>query len=202
MLIKKAFSQACENNRQPILGLLSSIFANTKCVLEVGSGTGQHAVFFASKLPHLVWQTSDLECNHDTITAWINDYPSSNLRYPLLFDARSIAWPYNLVDGLFSANICHIMAWSSLVNFFEQLPTILAPSAILVVYGPFKYGGEFTSFTNVEFDYRLKKNLSYQGIRNFESINELAKNSELELIADHAMPANNRLLVWRYEPST
>jgi len=202
MLINKAFSQACEKNRQPILDLLSSIFANTKHVLEVGSGTGQHAVFFASNLPHLIWQTSDLECNHDTIKAWINDYPSSNLRYPLFFDVRSIAWPYNLVDGLFSANICHIMAWSSVVNFFERLPIILAPSGILVVYGPFKYDGGFTSVTNAEFDRHLKKNLSYQGIRNFESINELAKNAELKLIADHSMPANNRLLVWRYEPST
>ena len=199
MALKKAFSQACENNRQPILNRLTKIFSNTHNVLEIGSGTGQHAVFFSSNLPHLVWYTSDLPCNHHTINAWIESSSASNVRSPLVFDANSTKWTNSLVDGLFTANTCHILTWSALVNFFGRLHTILAPGGIFIIYGPFKYGGKFTSRSNQEFDLVLKNDFSHQGIRDFEALTKLAAGAGLKLIEDYSMPANNQLLVWKYE---
>ena len=199
MALKKTFSKACENNRQPILNRLIKIFSNTHNVLEIGSGTGQHAVFFSSNLPHLVWHASDLPCNHDTINAWIESSAVPNVRSPLVFDANSTQWKNSLVDGLFTANTCHIITWSSLANFFGRLHTILAPGGIFVIYGPFKYGGKFTSQSNQEFDLILKNNHSHQGIRDFEALDELAAGAGLKLIEDHPMPANNQLLVWKHE---
>ena len=199
MALKKTFSKACENNRQPILNRLIKIFSNTSDVLEIGSGTGQHAVFFSSNLPHLVWHASDLPCNHGTINAWIESSSASNVRSPLVFDANSTQWTTSLVDGLFTANTCHIITWSSLANFFGRLHTILAPGGIFVIYGPFKYGGKFTSQSNQEFDLILKNNHSHQGIRDFEALDELAAGAGLKLIEDYPMPANNQLLVWKRE---
>jgi SAM-dependent methyltransferase len=193
----KIFSQACENNRQPILDLLLRFFAKTNHVLEVGSGTGQHAAFFAPRLPHLVWQTSDLTANHAIINAWIDDCPSSNIRRPLVFDASSPCYSYSLVDGLFTANTCHIMPWPAVVSLFAGLPLLLAPEATVVIYGPFKYGGKFTSASNADFDYRLKEYSPHQGIRDFEAISGLASAAGLVLQEDQPMPANNRLLVWQ-----
>ena len=197
MSTPKIFSQACENNRQPILDLLLSVFAKTRSVLEVGSGTGQHAAFFAPRLPHLVWQTSDLAVNHTAINAWINDCPSSNIRRPLVFDASSPNRPCGLMDGLFTANTCHIMPWPAVVSLFAGLPLLLAPEATIVIYGPFKYGGRFTSASNADFDYRLKMHSHHQGIRGFEAISGLASAAGLVLQEDQPMPANNRLLVWQ-----
>ncbi|MAD57446.1 MAG: methylase [Porticoccus sp.] len=199
MALKKTFSQACDNNRQPILNRLIKIFSNTHNVLEIGSGTGQHAVFFSLHLPRLVWHTSDLPCNHDTINAWIKSSSASNVRSPLVFDANSTQWTNSLVDGLFTANTCHIMTWSTLANFFRRLHTILAPGGIFVIYGPFKYGGKFTSQSNQEFDLILKNNCSHQGIRDFEALDELAAGAGLKLIEDCPMPANNQLLAWKRE---
>ncbi|MBT3566727.1 MAG: DUF938 domain-containing protein [Porticoccus sp.] len=197
MSIPKIFSQACENNRQPILDLLLRFFAKTRSVLEIGSGTGQHAAFFAPRLPHLVWQTSDLAINHTAINAWINDYPSSNIRRPLVFDASSSNWSCRLMDGLFTANTCHIMPWPTVVSLFAGLPSLLASEATIVIYGPFKYGGRFTSASNADFDCRLKMHNPHQGIRDFEAINGLASSAGLVLQEDLPMPANNRLLVWQ-----
>ncbi len=197
MSTPKIFSQACENNRQPILDLLLRVFAKTRSVLEVGSGTGQHAAFFAPRLPHLVWQTSDLAVNHTAINAWINDCPSSNIRRPLVFDASSPNRPCGLMDGLFTANTCHIMPWPAVVSLFAGLPLLLAPEATIVIYGPFKYGGRFTSASNADFDYRLKMHSHHQGIRGFEAISGLASAAGLVLQEDQPMPANNRLLVWQ-----
>lgn len=193
----KIFSQACENNRQPILDLLLRFFAKTNFVLEIGSGTGQHAAFFAPRLPWLIWQTSDLAVNHTAINAWINDCPSSNIRRPLVFDANSPNWSCGLMDGIFTANTCHIMPWTAVVSLFAGLPLLLAPEAIVVIYGPFKYGGQFTSASNADFDCRLKRHSPHQGIRDFEAISGLASAAGLVLLEDQPMPANNRLLVWQ-----
>jgi hypothetical protein len=116
-----------------------------------------------------------------------------------VFDVNSTQWTNSLVDGLFTANTCHIITWSSLANFFGRLHTILAPGGIFVIYGPFKYGGKFTSQSNQEFDLILKNNHSHQGIRDFEALDELAAGVGLKLIEDYPMPANNQLLVWKRE---
>ncbi|TNF02518.1 MAG: DUF938 domain-containing protein [Gammaproteobacteria bacterium] len=199
MLVDKPFSQACENNRDPILDILQRVFADRQQVLEVGSGTGQHAVYFAPRLPHLTWQTADLEVNHDGINAWIDDFPSGNLRRPLFVNADQRPWTLNgyQPDALYTANTCHIMAWSSVENFFAEMATQLSDHAVLAIYGPFNYGGRFTSDSNARFDQWLKQQASHQGIRDFEAVNRLAEAAGFRLAEDNAMPANNRLLVWK-----
>jgi hypothetical protein len=197
MLPQKPFSQACENNKQPILEILLRVFSDRKQVLEVGSGTGQHAVHCAPKLSHLVWQTADLEHNHPGINAWLNDSPVENIRPPLILDADHPPWSFDPIDAVFTANTCHIMAWSSVVNLFSGLDSTMKSNAVLAIYGPFNYNGKFTSDSNARFEEWLKKKALHQGIRDFEAINVLAEKIGLTLIEDNEMPANNRLLVWK-----
>ena len=143
MMIQKPFSQACENNQKPILEVLLRVFADRKQLLEIGSGTGQHAVYCAPRLPHLIWQTADLEANHPGINAWLDDCPAENLRRPIPLNANHPSWSVGNVDAVFTANTCHIMAWESVVNLFAGLDTILVPGAMVAIYGPFNYNGQF-----------------------------------------------------------
>lgn len=190
------FSQACENNKQPILDVLRSVFGCSRRVLEVGSGTGQHAVHFAPALPWLEWQTSDLPENHSAIEGWIDAYPSPNLRRPLVFDLRGSSWPQEEFDAIFSANTAHIMAWSQVERLIKEAGEQLPENGVLALYGPFNYDGKFTSNSNEQFDRMLRERDPDQGIRDFEALDTVALGYGLKLEADHEMPANNRLLVW------
>lgn len=192
----KPYSQASENNKEPILRVIQPLFENVASVLEVGSGTGQHAVHFASHMPHLTWHTSDLSENHPGINAWIKQANVNNLRPPKVFDVNE-QWPQISVDAVFSANTLHIMSWQSVQRFFQGLASIVNPKALLVIYGPFNYGGNFTSPSNARFEQWLKEVDPQRGIRDFEAVNQLAQDAGLSLLADHEMPANNRLLVWQ-----
>lgn len=196
---QKPFSQACENNSEPILKVLQRVFAGRRRVLEVGSGTGQHAVFFAPQMPHLLWQTGDLVENHPGINSWIDDCPADNLYRPLALNADQRPWVMNgyKPDALFSANTCHIMSWPSVENLFAELGTLLEQDAVLAIYGPFNYQGHFTSESNARFDQWLKQVAPHQGIRDFEAVDRLAQKMGFILTEDNPMPANNRLLVWR-----
>ena len=194
----KSFSQACENNKDPILTALRRVFAATHTVLEVGSGTGQHAVYFGRHLPHLRWLTSDLLENHVSIKTWLDEVKLPNVAYPMVLDAEVQPWLTEPVDGLFSANTLHIMSWQQVQSFFDGLPSVLLPNARAVIYGPFNYNGEFTSDSNRTFDYWLKRRGAHQGIRDFEAVSQLAEKIGLTLLEDNTMPANNRLLVWKY----
>lgn len=202
--VEKPFSQACENNKAPILGVLQRVFAPCRNILEIGSGTGQHAVWFAPRLPHLHWQTSDLAENHPGINAWIDEQSASNLARPIVLNVASGAWPVAM-DGVFSANTCHIMSWENVEKMFDGLGRHLARDGIVAIYGPFNYRGEFTSASNAQFDLWLKQRAPHQGIRDIAAIQRLAGRAGLELLEDNPMPANNRLLVWRksaeYQPS-
>lgn len=191
------FSQACENNKQPILDVLRSAFSDSRRVLEVGSGTGQHAVHLAPALPWLEWQTSDLPENHPAIEAWLDAYPSPNLKRPLEFDLRLSPWPKKEFDAIFSANTAHIMAWPQVERLITEAGVQLPENGVLALYGPFNYNGKSTSASNEQFDQMLRERDPNQGIRNFEALNDLAQESGLRLEVDHEMPANNRLLVWR-----
>lgn len=194
-MIAAPFSQACENNKIPIVEQLKKIFTTTSKVLEVGSGTGQHAVFFAAQLPHLIWQPTDLTVNHYGINAWRNELPSPNLKPPLELDV-SAAWPVVQVDGIFTANTLHIMSWELVKLFFQGVGKHLALQGRLVVYGPFKYQGQFTSESNAQFDLWLKAHDSARGVRDIEDVVQLAQSVGLALISDTVMPANNQLLVF------
>jgi len=193
----KQFSTACERNREPILAVLRDAFANAHRVLEIGSGTGQHAAFFAAQLPQLAWQTSDLPHNHASIIAWQQEAGLPNLLPPLTLDVASGEWPAGPYDAVFSANTCHIMAWQEVRALFDGIGRVLRPGGTVCIYGPFNYAGQFTSASNAQFDAALKAQAPHMGIRDFESMDRLAAEHGLTLIDDHPMPANNRLLAWR-----
>jgi len=198
-MMNKPFSQACENNKKPILLVLEKIFSNTEQVLEIGSGTGQHAVYFAQNLPHLQWQTSDLLINHQGINLWLDETPLTNLQRPLSLDLSktwSLADKVVPIDAIFTANTLHIISWPLVIKFFEGITLNLATKGVLAIYGPFNYQGEFTSESNGNFDLWLKDRDINSGIRDIEAITKLAGSAGLLLINDHEMPANNRLLVF------
>lgn len=196
--MKLPSSPACENNKRFILEILQRVFAPCQSVLEIGSGTGQHAVYLAPRLAPTTWQTSDLIGNHPAINAWLKAFPADNLRAPLELDVDTPQWPVTQpVDAVFTANTCHIMAWSSVEHMFSRLGALLPDGGVLAIYGPFNYHNQYTSDSNARFDVWLKEGGAHQGIRDFEALNKLAQDAGFSLTEDNAMPANNRLLVWQ-----
>lgn len=195
-MINKPFSQACENNKRPILDVIKSYFADVSSVLEVGSGTGQHAVFFADQLPHLTWQTSDRQDNHAGINAWIDEYDGDNLNRPLDLDVTK-PWPITHTQAVFSANTVHIMSWPMVEAFFERLGQVLKPNGYFCLYGPFNFCGEYTSESNKAFDEHLQSRDPAMGIRDYVDLETLARKAELMFVEKHEMPANNYILVWQ-----
>ncbi len=191
----KSFSQSCENNKGPILDVLLPLLRRQRECLEIGSGTGQHAAFFAARLPHLVWQTSDVAGNHASIDAWIDGV--DNARPPMVLDVDGDDWPARRYDAAFSANTAHIMHWPTVVNMFHGVSDILEPGAVFALYGPFNYQGEYTSPSNQHFDRTLRASDPGMGIRDYEAVVELASSAGMTLLADHDMPANNRTLLWQ-----
>lgn len=194
--MEKPDAAACARNREPILEVLRDHFADRRKVLEIGSGTGQHAIFFAAELPHLAWQASDRAENLPGIEAWLDDAALPNTPAPIPLDVND-AWPATRFDAVFSSNILHIMSWREVERLFACLPGIMAGDFKFVVYGPFNRGGRFTSESNAAFDAWLKQGGAHQGLRDFDAVDALAAQAGLKLIEDRAMPSNNRCLVWR-----
>ena len=189
-------SEACERNKQPILERLAVHFAACTQVLEIGSGTGQHALHFAAALPQLVWQTSEMPGQLDGVRAWLAGRVQTNVRAPLELDVSG-TWPVGQWDAVFTANTLHIMSWESVCRLFDGLRDALLPGGVLAIYGPFNYAGKYTSDSNAAFDAWLRTRDPLSGIRDVEAVHELAASAGLLPLADHALPANNRLLVWR-----
>jgi cyclopropane fatty-acyl-phospholipid synthase-like methyltransferase len=190
-------AEACERNKAPILQVLRTEFAASRAVLEIGSGTGQHAVYFAAHLPQLTWQPSEVASLLPALAERVRLEGSPNLRAPIALDVRARPWPHAEADAIFTANTLHIMAWAEVEDFFHGVGAALGPGGVLCVYGPFNYQGRYTSASNAQFDAWLKARDPHSAIRDFEALNTLAAAQELMLAADHAMPANNRTLVWR-----
>ena len=206
------FSQACENNKQPILEVLQTELQGCNHVLEIGSGTGQHSVYFAPHLSHLKWQTSDVTGNHRHIIAWHNAYPAPNLYLPLTFDlaqdsvpvsshldsghlnSSDIAKPY---DVIFTANTLHIISRALVERLFTLVGQALPVDGKLIIYGPFNENGNYTSEGNQRFDAMLRAGNPDSGIRDKEDVVSLANAHHLQLSKTYAMPANNQLLVFR-----
>ncbi len=193
------YSEACERNKDPILTVLSEHFKHAKSVLEVGSGTAQHAIYFSQQTPNLSWQTSDRLEYHDGILAQLAVAGVGNVLPPLELDVNQPVWVENRAtyDLIYTANTIHIMAEPDVVAFFSGLPKVLKPDGKLVIYGPFKYAGKFTSDSNAAFDQSLRSRGVGSGIRDFEWLNELAASCGLALLSDHSMPANNQCLIWQ-----
>jgi len=193
----KLFSESCVQNRAPILAVLREVFADRRRVLEIGSGTGQHAVYFAPELPHLLWQTPDVPAHHACIRAWLDEAALPNALPPLALDVNDTAWHSDRYDAVFSANTLHIMGWPEVERFFAGVGKVLEPDGVLTVYGPLNYNGRYTSESNARFDAWLKARDPASGVRDFETVDALARAQGLVLHRDIAMPANNRMLVWR-----
>jgi len=189
-------SEACERNKGPILEILAGAFAHTRKVLEIGSGTGQHATHFAAHLPHLIWQPSDTGDYLTGLRERIEYEGTPNLRPPVELDVRALPWPAEPVDAVFTANTLHIMGWDAVKDLFRGVGAVMSGPAILCIYGPFRYGGRFTSASNADFDRYLRARDPESGIRDFEEVNTLSSEQGLTLLADHSMPANNQLIIW------
>ena len=196
-MIDKPYSESCEQNRAPILAVLREVFADRSRLLEIGSGTGQHAVYFAPELPHLLWQTADVPLHHPGIRLWLDEAALPNVRAPIALDVNDSGWHGGRYDAVFSANTLHIMSWPEVERFFAGVGAVLEPGGVLVVYGPFNYNGTYTSDSNARFDAWLKQRDPASGVRDFEAVNALAQIQGLVLPQDIAMPANNRSLVWQ-----
>jgi cyclopropane fatty-acyl-phospholipid synthase-like methyltransferase len=189
--------EASERNKEPILEVLRREFAASRSVLEIGSGTGVHALHFTAHLPHLTWQPSELAENLPALTERIRREGGANLRAPLPLDVRILPWAAPAVDSVFSANTLHIMPESAVPDFFAGVGAVLTAGGVLCVYGAFNYDGRYTSDSNAEFDRWLKARDPRSGLRDFAAVDRLARAQGLQLSADHAMPFNNRTLVWR-----
>ena len=195
--VAKPFAPACERNREPILDVLRVEFADRRHVLEIGSGTGQHAVHFAHELPQLIWQTSEQEEHLPGIRLWLDEAALPNTPAPIAFDVNQAAWPPARYDAVFTANTLHIMAWSEVETLFARLPGILSANARLAVYGPFNINGRYTSDSNAAFDVWLHERGAHMGIRDLAAVDALADQAGLKRMADHVLPANNRCIIWQ-----
>ncbi|MDX1599520.1 MAG: DUF938 domain-containing protein [Marinobacter sp.] len=194
---EKPYSQACENNKAFILERLSLVFQTPGTILEVGTGTGQHAVHFARHLPHLTWQPSDHPDNYRLCLPWLEDARLTNILPPAPLDVSDTEWPIPDIQGAFSANTAHIMAWKEVEAMFSGLAERLGTGEAFCLYGPFNYNGTWTSESNRQFDQYLRTRNAHMGIRHIEDMEAMAARSGLALESDFDMPANNRFLVWR-----
>ena len=195
--MKPPFSQACANNQRFILDHLQRVLNDNTSVLEIGSGTGQHSVYFSQHLPTITWQTSDLAVNHSGIHAWLGTTNLTNCLAPLTIDVALPHWTNNKYHAIFTANTLHIMSWQHVELFFKHMTTVLAEKGLCIIYGPFNYNGQYTSESNAQFDKHLQSLGQASGIRDSEKIQCLANDNGLQCVEDQAMPANNRLLVFK-----
>ena len=191
----KPFAPSCERNQGPILEVLQRHLGTTRRVLEIGSGTGQHAVHFAAAMPWLAWQCSDRADNLPGIAAWRDEAALANTPPAIELDVDG-PWPKNGFDAVFTANSLHIMGWTEVEAFFAGVGRVLEPGGLLAVYGPFNYGGDYTSQSNRDFDAWLKACDPRSGIRDAEAVDALAHDVGLVLLEDNDLPANNRCRVW------
>jgi SAM-dependent methyltransferase len=198
-MTEKPFAESCANNRAPIQAVLEELFADRRRVLEIASGTGQHAVYFGQALPHLTWQTSELPGNHSGILAWLEEAGLPNVLPPVAIDVNDEHWPVQPVDAIFNANTVHIIAWPLVERLFAGIGRVLEPGGLLCLYGPFNYGGRHTAESNARFDVWLRNRDPGSGVRDFEALDRLARARGLVLCKDVDMPRDNHILVWRRE---
>lgn len=195
--MNKPFAESCAQNQQVILDVLKTMLTESGTVLEIGSGTGQHAVFFTEHMPHLYWQPSDLVEQHAGMKMWLDEVEHNRIYPPLDIDVDNGPWPVNHIDYVFSANTTHIISSSQLENMLKYIGHCLKPDGLFLQYGPFNYNGNYTSDSNARFDAWLKQRDPDSGIKHFETLQEKAGEFGMEIFKDIEMPANNRILVWQ-----
>ncbi|MCB1773190.1 MAG: DUF938 domain-containing protein [Gammaproteobacteria bacterium] len=198
--MEKPFAESCAENRGPIFTVLEPRLRHRRRLLEIGSGTGQHAAYFAPLLPNLTWQTSDMPSQHDGINAWIDAAGVGNIMRPLALDVLTDRWPVQRYDAVFSANTAHIMGERAVEAMFDGVGQVLEDGGEFLLYGPFNYHGEFSAPSNASFDQWLRQRDPQMGIRDLDWLRELAEAAAMDLAEDLEMPVNNRTLVWRRRP--
>jgi len=194
--VEKPSAPSCERNRDVILDVLRTCFADRRRVLEIGSGTGQHAVHFAAAMPWLTWQCSDRAEGLPGIRMWLDEAALPNTPAPVELDVAG-RWPSHDFDAVFSANTLHIMSWDEVELLFDHLASVTTEDAVLAIYGPFNYQGRYTSESNAAFDDWLQARGKHMRIRDAEAVDALAEVAGFDLIDDIAMPANNRTRIWQ-----
>ncbi|MDI9244666.1 DUF938 domain-containing protein [Marinobacter sp. CHS3-4] len=194
------YSQACENNKAPILEKLREIFDQSGKVLEIGTLTGQHAVHFAQAMPHLQWQPTDHPDAADTCLPRLKQAALPNMLPVIELDVSTPNWPVENFTWAFSANTAHIMAWREVEQMFQQIGKRLPENGAFCLYGPFNNQGEYSSDSNRQFDRHLRAQASHMGIRDLDDLSTLAQSVGMKLTNNYAMPANNQLLVFRAKP--
>jgi len=195
----KQSSPSCERNKDFILAVLREVLPDSGTVLEIGSGTGQHAAYFAGQLPQLAWQPTDLAENFPSIQAWAAEAGLPNLRAPLVIDLLASAerWPVTTAAAIVCINTVHIVAWKGVENLFAGAGRVLSPRGVMVVYGAYRYATRPLEPSNETFDQWLKARDPLSGVRDFEAVNALAQKNGLMLAGDRAMPGNNRMIWWK-----
>jgi len=195
--MSKPHAESCAQNQQVILDVLKNVFSEPGTVLEIGSGTGQHAVFFTAHLSHLNWQPSDLEAEHLGMKMWFDSVEHDRIFSPLILDVDMLQWQIDKKDYIFTANTTHIISAKQTKNMFKHIGECLKTDGLFAQYGPFNYNGNYTSESNANFDVWLKQKNSKSCIKDFEMIEKLAAENNMTLVKDVEMPANNRILVWQ-----
>ncbi len=192
------FSPSCERNKLHIAEQIGLTFANPSNILEIGSYSAQHALYFCKQMPHLNWQPSDTSKYIDGLAKNLQRFATNNIKPPLTLDvALPNSWPTQCFDGIFTANTLHIMGIEHVELFFKQLSPCLKPQGKFCVYGPFKYNGQYTSDSNEEFNQWLIDRDPLSAIRDFEQVNQWAEHNGLSLVSDTNMPANNQFIIWQ-----
>jgi cyclopropane fatty-acyl-phospholipid synthase-like methyltransferase len=197
MIEEKPYALSCDRNSQPILDQLKKLLSGRKSLLEVGAGTGQHAVFMAPHFLDMNWTLSDQEDRHPGIQIWMKDFPRSNVKGPVEYTVGQSTFPQGEFDVVFTSNTLHIMGWDLCLQFFDDLSRSLPKDALFIVYGAFNYNGQYTSESNKDFDRWLKEKHPESGIRGFEEVRDELAQRHFQLVDDIEMPANNRMLVFK-----
>ncbi len=196
MLRDKPSAPACQRNQKSILAVIQALLAKSQSLLEIGSGTGQHAIYFAPALPQLTWQASDLQSQLPGINAWVNEAKLDNLPDPISLDVRTDEIPQGRYDAIFTANTLHIMPWKTVEVLLLKVAQALSTGGLFIVYGPFNFEGTYSSDSNRDFDAFLKSRDANQGIRHFEEIVSICEQHQLQVLEKYAMPAQNFILVF------
>ena len=197
MTDRKQHAPATERNREPIREVLARTLPAAGTVLEIASGSGQHAVHFAAAFPALVWQPSDAsEVARASIAAWRAEAQLANLRAPIALDVAAASWPLERADAIVCINLVHIAPWQAALGLFDGAARLLAPGALLYLYGPYRFGG-VTAPSNEAFDRWLRERDPAWGVRDVDELTAAAGRHGLALREVVAMPANNHSLVFR-----
>ena len=195
-MAERPYAEYAARNAAPILEILEREFGSASRVLEIGSGTGQHAVAFAAAMEHLHWQTSDLDENHAGIRAWVEDAGIENVAPPLSMDVRDANVENDAYDAAFSSNTAHIMGIDAVEKMFSLVGKTLRPGGVFCLYGPFRQGGKFNTQSNADFDANLRQRDPVMGIRDIEKLDEFALAADLQRVRFYAVPSNNNVAVW------